>query len=91
MATVNLAPGEHTVVYTKDGYHDLVITFDVSTTGVVTCKTVSGGVCNRTAPPGCMVSGRTLTGYIEIVEPTYEITFALVPVAATVKVDGNLI
>ena len=66
MVVVNLTPGDHTVKWTLSGYNTLESVITVSSTGAVSCKGVTGGSCNISTPPGVIVSGTTVTGYLKV-------------------------
>ena len=65
MVTVNLSPGQHTIEMTLAGYDTLKATINVSSTGSITCVSVTGGYCNSSAHPGVRISGNTVTGYLK--------------------------
>ncbi len=64
MVVVDLAPGDHTIKWTLSGYSQLTAIINVGSTGIVTCKSVTGGSCGSSISPGVLVSGSTITGYI---------------------------
>jgi hypothetical protein len=64
MVIVDLTAGEHTVKWTLSGYSQLIAVINVSSAGAVTCKSVTGGSCGSSTPPGVVVSGSTVTGYL---------------------------
>ena len=64
MVIVDLVPGDHTVKFTLAGYNTLNATINVSSTGVVTCVSVTGGACGGNALPRVAISGSTVTGYL---------------------------
>lgn len=64
MVVFDLAPGNHTIVMTLSGYSTLTAVINVSTTGVVTCLNVTGGICGSSYAPGLVVSGTTVIGYL---------------------------
>ena len=60
---VRLEEGEHEVVWTKEGYEDLIATIEVSDTGV-SCISVQNGKCY--ARPGVLIpSPFTVIGYLK--------------------------
>ncbi|MFH1769087.1 MAG: hypothetical protein ABH833_00275 [Parcubacteria group bacterium] len=65
MVVIDLAPGDHTVKWTLSGYSQLVAVINVGSTGIVTCKSVTGGSCGSSTSPGVVVSGSTVTGYLK--------------------------
>lgn len=64
MVTVDLVAGDHTIKWTLSGYSQLAVVINVSTTGAVMCKSVTGDPCGSSSPPGVVVSGSTVTGYL---------------------------
>lgn len=65
MVVVNLTPGDHTVKWTLVGYNTLTSVITVSSTGAVSCKSVTGGSCSSSTSPGVTISGSTVTGYLK--------------------------
>lgn len=65
MAVLQLTEGTHTIRWTLGGYEVLEAQVSVSPTGAVTCLSVVGGSCNSITPPGVVVSGSTVTGYLK--------------------------
>lgn len=64
MVLVDLTAGDHTIKWTLSGYSQLTAVINVSSTGAVTCKSVTGGSCGSSYPPGVVISGSTVTGYL---------------------------
>lgn len=64
MVTVQLTEGTHTIKWTLSGYGTLEAKISVSSSGVVTCTSVTGGSCGSTTPPGVKISGSLSAGYI---------------------------
>lgn len=64
MVTVDLIPGDHTIKWALNGYSQLIAVINVSSSGSVTCKSVTGGTCGSSVSPGVLVSGSTVTGYL---------------------------
>ena len=82
MVVVELTAGDHTVKWTLSGYNILNAVINVSSTGVVTCKSVTDGLCGGTALPRVSVSGSTVTGYLlSVATPT------LTPIPTPVPAD----
>ncbi len=65
MVVVDLTPGDHTIKWTLSGYSQLVAVINISSTGLVACKSVTGGSCSLSTPPGLIVSGSTVTGFLK--------------------------
>jgi hypothetical protein len=65
MVFVDLSPGDHTVKWTLNGYIQLIAVINVSTGGIVSCKSVTGGACGSSTPPGVTIAGNTITGYLK--------------------------
>ena len=65
MVVVDLSPGDHLIKWVLDGYSTLQATINVSTSGVITCKSVTGGTCSATVAPTIRISGSTITGYLK--------------------------
>lgn len=69
MVTLQLTEGEHIVKWTLAGYDILEARISVSSTGFVTCLSVTGSSCSATAAPKITISnsataGATITGYL---------------------------
>ena len=60
---VELALGQHNVLWSMDGYADLKAIIDV-TESAVSCVSVTGGSCGSITPPGVVASGFAVTGYL---------------------------
>ncbi|MDD5614978.1 MAG: hypothetical protein PHH85_02115 [Candidatus Methanoperedens sp.] len=65
MTVLSLTEGVHTIRWTLAGYNTLEAQVSVSPTGAVTCLSVTGGNCSSITPPGIVVSGSTVTGYLK--------------------------
>ena len=65
MKSVNLAPGQHSISMSLANHNLLTAIISVSSTGAVSCVSVSGGSCGDTTPPGIVVSGITIIGYLK--------------------------
>lgn len=65
MAVLQLTEGTHTIRWTLGGYQTLEAQVSVGPTGAVTCLSVVSGNCNSGTPPGVIVSGSTITGYLK--------------------------
>ncbi len=83
---------------TLSGYSQLTTVINVSSTGVVTCKSVTGGSCGSSIPPGVIVSGGAVTGYLlsgvtptptPIPPTTY--TAWVTSMGGTAGIKGNLV
>jgi len=60
-----LSPGDHSVMWTWGGYSPLYSMINVSDVGAVSClPVVGGGICGSTIPPGVVVAGTFVTGYL---------------------------
>lgn len=71
MVVIQLTEGIHTIRWTLAGYDTIDAQISISATGAVTCLGVTGGSCGSTAPPGVMITGSTVTGYLKaITTPT---------------------
>lgn len=65
MTIINLPEGTHTIKWTLSGYNDLTAQIRVSSTGAVTCISVSSGSCGGSSIPRVSISGSTVTGYMK--------------------------
>ncbi len=66
MVVVDMIPGEHTIKFSLNGYDTLEATINVDTAGVVTCVSVTGGLCGGSALPRVSISSNTVTGYLKV-------------------------
>lgn len=64
MVIAQLAEGDHTIEWSLNGYDTLTAMINVSATGTVTCRSVTGSSCGATAAPKVTISGLTVTGYL---------------------------
>lgn len=69
MAVLQLTEGTHTIRWTLGGYQTLEAVISVSSTGFVTCVSVTGTSCTATGVPKITISnsstqGATVTGYL---------------------------
>jgi len=62
VATLLLTTGVHTLKWTLSGYQPLEATISISSTGVITCLSITGGNCGSNTPPNLTISGNTITG-----------------------------
>lgn len=76
MTIINLPEGTHTIKWTLSGYNDLTAQIRISSTGLVTCISVSSGSCGGYSVPRVSISGSTVTGYMKsgVSTPTPTIT-----------------
>ncbi len=65
MTIINLPEGTHTIKWTLSGYNDLTAQIKISSTGQVTCISVSNGSCGGYSIPRVHISGSTVTGYMK--------------------------
>ena len=56
---------EHTIRVSHDDYEMITMRIKISSSGTVSCKSVTGGNCNSTTPPGIKISGSTVTAYMK--------------------------
>ena len=47
MVTINLTAGNHTIEWALNGYETITATINVSSTGIVSCISVIGGMCTN--------------------------------------------
>lgn len=66
MPTYQLPEGAHTIKWAKEGYVNLIATISISSTGTISCISVSGGTCGAGDPPNVTISGSTVTGYLQV-------------------------
>ena len=100
MVIVDLVPGDHTVKFTLAGYNTLNATINVSSTGIVTCVSVTGGACGGSALPRVAISGSTVTGYLVSVTtptptptpvPVTTYTAWVISIGGSLAIQGNLV
>jgi len=65
MTIINLPEGTHTIKWILSGYNDLTAQIRISSTGAVTCISVSSGSCGGSSVPRVSISGSTVTGYMK--------------------------
>lgn len=65
MVVINLTEGTHTIKWSLSGYNDLTAQIRVSSTGAVTCISVTGGSCSGSTPPTVSINGSTVTGFLK--------------------------
>lgn len=65
MVSVNLAPGNHTIEWSLDGYETITAVINVSTGGVLTCISTVTGTCAELIS----ILGSTITGLLKSVTP----------------------
>lgn len=65
MTIFNLAPGEHTIKMSLNGYVDFQALITVSAVGVVSCVSVVNGTCQSKTPPSVVISANEVIGYLK--------------------------
>ena len=97
--TKDLAPGDYTANYSKNGYYNANVHFNVSSTGVVTCTDIDG---NREACDHVTIDGRKLTFHMTEVPKYTTSVISVTPnktsynvgetisITVTVKNTGNV-
>jgi len=65
MVLVNLTPGNHTIVWSLDGYETITAVINVSTEGVLTCVSTITKTCTELLN----IVGSTITGLLQSTVP----------------------
>jgi len=63
--TRNLSVGAHTITVSCSGYDSFTAIIYVASTGLVSCRKVVDGGCNRSTAPGLQTSGSRVTVYMK--------------------------
>ncbi len=87
MTIINLPEGTHTIKWTLSGYNDLTAQIRISSTGQVTCISVSSGSCGGYSVPRVSISGSTVTGYMKSGTSTPSPTPSPSPVPGNVYIE----
>lgn len=65
MVLVNLSPGDHTIIWSLDGYETITAVINVSTEGVLSCVSTVAGTCADLVS----IVGSTITGLLQSTTP----------------------
>jgi len=70
MVIASLIEGNNTITWTLAGYETLTAVINVSSAGVATCISVTGGLCKDSKAPTVIVAGTIITGYLAPLQST---------------------